>query len=32
MENTAKSNFDGLLFYFWLILMGMVFVLSGALS
>ena len=31
MESTAKHNFDGLFFYFWLVLMGIMFVLSGLL-
>jgi len=32
MENTAKTNFDGLFFYFWLALMGIMFILSGVLA
>jgi len=32
MESTVKTNFDSLFFYFWIVLMGMVFVLSGVLA
>jgi hypothetical protein len=32
MESTAKTSYDSFFFYFWLILMGMVFILSGVLA
>jgi len=32
MESTAKTNFDSLFFYFWLALMGIMFILSGVLA
>jgi hypothetical protein len=32
MESTAKANFGGLFFYFWLVFMGIVLILSAALA
>jgi hypothetical protein len=32
METTAKTSTFGFLFYFWLLLMGIIFILSGVLG
>lgn len=32
METTVKTSMNSFFFYFWLVIMGMIFILSGALA